>query len=192
MESRPKKLLDQVREAIRVKHYSYRTEESYVHWIRRYILFHNKQHPKDMGSAEVTAFLSHLAVEEHVAASTQNQAFSALLFMYRNVLQQDLNRPIDALRAKRSRYLPTVLARQEVPTVIGNLLGAYQLVVQVLYGSGLRPSEGLNLRVKDLDFAQHQIVVRDVKGHESQVTMLPVGVIAPLKKHLQWVKSLHE
>jgi site-specific recombinase XerD len=114
MEPRPKKLLDQVREMIRMKHYSYRTEESYVNWIRRYILFHNKRHPKDMGSAEIEAFLSHLAVQEQVAASTQNQALSALLFLYRYVLKQELDSPVDAIRAKSPRYLPTVLTPEEV------------------------------------------------------------------------------
>ncbi len=173
MEARPKKLLDQVRDTLRLKHYSYRTEESYVQWIRRYILFHNKRHPKEMGSAEVEAFLTHLAVQEHVAASTQNQALSALLFLYRQVLEQPLALPIDAVRARLSRYLPTVLTPEEVNAVIEHLSGTYRLIVQLLYGSGLRLTEALQLRVKDVDFAQRQIVVRDAKGRESRVTMLP-------------------
>ncbi len=192
MESRPPKLLDHVRKVLRLKHDSYRTEESYVDWIRRYILFHNQQHPQDMGCAEVTAFLSHLAVKEQVAASTQNQALSALLFLYQQVLGQPLEGPIQALRAKRSRYLPTVLTREEVLAVIDHLTGVYRLVVQILYGSGLRLTEGLQLRVKDLDFAQQQIRVQDTKGRESRVTMLPSSVISPLKEHLQRVKRLHE
>jgi integron integrase len=192
MESRPQKLLDQVRQAIRLKHYSYRTEESYVAWIRRYILFHNKQHPKEMGTAEITAFLSHLAVEGQVAASTQNQALSALLFLYRDVLHQELEGAIDALRAKPSRYLPTVLTKEEVLAVIDNLSGVHRLTIQVLYGSGLRLTEGLRLRVKDLDFAQQQVAVRDAKGAESRVTMLPGSLVKPLQAHLQRVKQMHQ
>ncbi|WP_416666794.1 integron integrase [Egbenema bharatensis] len=191
MESRPRKLLDQVRDAIRLKHYSYRTEQSYVGWIRRYILFHNKQHPKDMGRAEVEAFLTHLAVEGQVSASTQNQALSALLFLYRHVLNQDLG-ALDAIRAKRSNYLPTVLTKGEVRSVLDNISGVHGLVIRVLYGSGLRLSEGLGLRIKDIDFAQRQIVVRDTKGNESRVTMLPNSLIEPLQEHLRKVKRLHE
>jgi integron integrase len=191
MESRPRKLLDQVRDAIRLKHYSYRTEQSYVGWIRRYILFHNKQHPKDMGGAEVGVFLTHLAVERHVSASTQNQAFSALLFLYRNVLNQELG-VLDAVRAKRSNYLPTVLTKGEVRSVLDNISRVQGLVIRVLYGSGLRLSEGLSLRIKDIDFAQRQIVARDTKGNESRVTMLPDSLIEPLQEHLRNVKRLHE
>ncbi len=192
MAAPPKKLLDQVREAIRIKHYSYRTEESYVYWIRRFILFHGKRHPKEMGKAEIEAFLSHLAIEEQVAASTQNQAFSALLFLYRTVLNQPFEEPLDALRAKRSRYLPTVLTKAEVLAVIEQLSGVYRLVIQVLYGSGLRLTEGLRLRVKDLDFAQQQVVIRDAKGAESRITTLPECLIERLKQHLQGAKRLHQ
>jgi site-specific recombinase XerD len=135
MEPRPKKHLDQVRDTIRLKHYSYRTEESYVQWIRRYILFHDKRHPLEMGSAEIEAFLTDLAVNQQVAASTQNQALSALLFLYRAVLKQEVDMSIDAVRAKRSQYLPTVLTREEVLAVIQNLPGVHQLFVQILYGS---------------------------------------------------------
>lgn len=190
MEARPRKLLDQVRDAIRVKHYSYRTEESYIYWIRRFILFHNKRHPQEMATPEVTQFLTHLAVNEQVSASTQNQAMSALLFLYRVVLQQELM-GIDAIRAKRSRYLPTVLTPEEVQAVIQHLHGVHKLVMQVLYGSGLRLTEGLQLRIKDLDFAQRQIIVRDTKGNESRVTMLPTCLIEPLQGHLQIVRHLH-
>lgn len=191
-EHRPKKLLDQVREAIRVKHYSYRTEESYVNWIRRYILFHNKRHPKEMGSPEVKTFLTHLAVKENVAASTQNQALSALLFLYRYVLQQPLDESIDAVRAKPRQYLPTVLTSSEVREVIQQLSGVYKLVIQVLYGSGVRLNEGLRLRVKDIDFSQHQITIRDAKGNKSRLTMLPISLVEPLQSHLQWVRQLHQ
>jgi site-specific recombinase XerD len=129
---RPPKLLDRVREIIRIKHYSYRTEETYVFWIRRYILFHDQQHPKDMNSAETEAFLSHLAIKENLAASTQNQALSALLLLYREILKIELNTPVDALRAKRPRYLPTVFTKEEAFEVIRHLSGTYQLIVQLL------------------------------------------------------------
>ena len=187
----PRKLLDQVRDTIRLKHYSYRTEQTYVQWIRRFILFHNKRHPQEMGVTEIEAFLTFLAVQEQVCASTQNQALSALLFLYRSVLRQPLDDSIDAVRAKRSRYLPTVLTPEEVNQILSRLSGVYQLFIQLLYGSGLRLSEGLRLRIKDLDFAQRQIVVRDTKGNESRVTMLPNRIVEPLSQHLERVKRLH-
>src|SRR3970282_1636815 len=137
MEQPPKKLLDQVRDALRLKHYAYRTEQAYLDWITRYILFHKKRHPKDMGNAEVQAFLTHLAVERNVAASTQTQALSALLFLYRQVLQQDLG-DIDALRANKPKRLPTILTRDETLRVISALKGPHQLMAKLLYGSGLR------------------------------------------------------
>ena len=192
MEQRPKKLLDRVRETIRRKHYSLRTEKSYAAWIRRYILFHNKRHPQEMGRAEIEAFLSHLAVNRRVSASTQNQAFSALLLLYRDVLNKDLDFPIDSVRAKRPKRLPTVLTKEEVGKVIGCLSGIPQLMAKLLYGSGLRLMECVRLRVKDIDFAQHQIIVRDGKGMEDRVTMLPNSLAIPLKEHLQRVKRLHE
>ena len=151
MEPTDRKLLDQVRDAIRLKHYSICTEEAYVNWIKRYIYFHNVRHPAEMGASEVQAFLTHLAVEENVAASTQNQALSALLFLYRQVLNQDLG-PIDALRAKKPKRLPTVLTRDEVHRVFAHLSGVNLLMARLLYGSGLRLMECLRLRVKDLDF----------------------------------------
>jgi integron integrase len=191
MVERPKKLLDQVRDAIRLKHYSYRTEQTYVDWIHRFVLFHNKRHPKEMGKGEIEAFLTHLAVQRRVAASTQNQALCALIFLYRYVLQQEVDLSIDAVRAKQSRYLPTVLSPEEAIAVIGQLSGVYQLVVKLLYGSGLRLSEALQLRVKDLDFAQHQIVVRDSKGGNSRVTMLPISTVTPLQNHLQLIQRIH-
>jgi integron integrase len=191
-EQPPKKLLDQVRDLLRIKHYSYRTEESYIAWIRRFILFHHKRHPKEMGIPEIEAFLTYLAVDEKVAASTQNVALSALIFLYKEVLKIELPLSLNAVRAKRSNYLPTVLAKEEVQAVIRQLTGEYQLIIKILYGSGLRLAEGLNLRVKDLDFAQRQIQIRDTKGMESRVTMMPDSVIEPLKTHLQQVKYLHQ
>ena len=192
MKKRPKKLLDQVRDAIRLKHYSIRTEEAYVTWIKRYILFHNKRHPLEMGIPEIEAFLTHLAVDQKVAASTQNQAFSALLFLYREVLKKDLDGPIDAMRAKRPKRLPTVLTKEETLNVIGQLSGTHRLMANLLYGSGLRLMECLRLRVKDVDFAQRLIVVRDGKGMEDRVTMLPDSLVTPLQEHLQLVKRLHD
>ena len=192
MKKRPPKLLDQVREAIRLKHYSIRTEEAYVNWIKRYIFFHNKRHPKDMGTPEIEAFLTHLAVKRNVAASTQNQALSALLFLYREVLHIDLEGPIDAIRAKQPKRLPTVLTRNEVFKVIGFLSGTHQLMAKLLYGSGLRLMECVRLRVKDVDFAQHQLIVRDGKGMKDRVTMLPDTLVAPLQEHLRHVKLIHE
>jgi len=190
-EQRPKKLLDQVRDAIRLKHYSIRTEEAYVNWIKRYILFHNKRHPTEMGAPEVEAFLTHLAVKENVAASTQNQALSALLFLYREVLHQDLG-PVDALRAKRPKRLPTVLTKEETLRLIGCLSGAHQLMAKLIYGSGIRLMECLRLRVKDLEFERRAIIVRDGKGAQDRVTVLPDSLIPLLQEHLQRVKALHE
>jgi len=187
------RLLDRVRQAIRLKHYSIRTEEAYVNWIKRFILFHNKRHPKDMGAPEIETFLTHLAVDLNVAASTQNQALSALLFLYREVLKKDLDeRTIDAVRAKKPKRLPTVLTKDEVLKVIGFLSGTNQLMAKLLYGSGLRLMECLRLRVKDIDFAQRQIIVRDAKGRKDRVTMLPDAVVPFLEEHLRHVKHIHD
>jgi integron integrase len=191
MKPPPRKLLDQLRDAIRLKHYSYRTEQTYVQWVRRFILFHNKRHPKEMGTVEVTQFLTHLATQTQVAASTQNQALNAIVFLYRVVLQQELV-GVDAIRAKPSRYLPTVLTPEEVAQVLAQSYGVYKLVMQLLYGSGLRLSEALSLRIKDIDFAQRQITLRDTKGSESRVTLLPTRIIDPLQTHLQTVRLLHQ
>jgi integron integrase len=191
MERRPKRLLDQVRDAIRLKHYSMRTEQSYVTWIKRYIFFHNKRHPKEMGAAEIEAFLTHLAVQQKVASSTQNQALSALLFLYRDVLKLPLKRPIDAIRARKPKRLPTVLTKDEALLVMGLLSDEYELMAKLLYGSGLRLMECVRLRVKDLDFDQHQLIVRHGKGLEDRITMLPGSLIMPLQAHLRHVKRMH-
>ncbi|MEM9266991.1 MAG: integron integrase, partial [Cyanobacteria bacterium P01_F01_bin.13] len=174
------------------KHYSYRTEKSYIHWIKRYIRFHNWQHLRNMGGPEIEAFLTHLAVTKKVAASTQNQALCALLFLYRTVLQLDLDLNVDAVRAKRSQHIPTVLSKEEVRAVIQQLSGVYRLVIQLLYGCGFRQIECLRLRVKDIQFDQHQIVVHDAKGMKDRVTMLPDLLVIPLQEHLQQVKYLHK
>jgi integrase len=188
MEHRPKKLLDQGRDAIRLKHYSIRTEESYVTWIKRFIFFHHKRHPNEMASAEIEAFLTQLAAQQKVAASTQNQALSALLFLYRNM---PLDLSIDAVRAKKPKRLATVLTKDETLMVIARLSGTPRLMAKLLYGGGLRLMECLRLRVKDLDFTQRQIIVRDGKGMEDRVTMLPESLIIPLQEHLSHVKRIH-
>lgn len=191
MDAKPR-LLDQVRARIRVKHYSYRTEQQYVSWIRRFILFNDKRHPSSMGAPEVEAFLSHLATERLVAASTQNQALAALLFLYKEVLGLELPWLHGIVRAKKPRRLPTVLSRAEVKAVLANLDGVSWLVASLLYGSGLRLSEALRLRVKDVDLAHPEIVVRDGKGGKDRVTVLPDNLVEPLRIHLARVKEQHE
>src|SRR5215208_4325141 len=161
MDNNTPRLLDQVRAVLRRKHYSLRTEEAYVGWAKRYILFHNKRHPRDMGLPEVEAFLTNLAVAQQVAASTQNQALSALLFLYAEVLEQPLAGRLAAVRAKQPERLPTVMTRDEVIRVLDAMNGRHQLMAKLLYGSGLRLMECVRLRVKDVDFAQHQVLVRD-------------------------------
>lgn len=186
------KLFDQIRTVLRLKHYAYKTEVSYIGWIKRFVAFHQMQSPRDLGLPEVEAFLSHLAVTEQVAASTQNQALSALLFLDRQVYHLGLDWQVNAVRARPTRYLPTVLTYEAAIAMLNHLFGAHQLLAQVLYGSGLRLSEGLRLRVKELDFAHQQIVVRDTKGQESRVTMLPQSLVDPLTIHLQRAKQLHQ
>ncbi len=186
------KLLDQVRAAIRVRHYSRRTEDSYVHWIRRFILFHGKRHPSEMGEREITAFLSDLAVTKNVAAATQNQALSAILFLYQKVLCLKLEWLEDVVRAKRPRRLPTVLTRDEVHKLLSALDGIPQLIARLMYGTGMRLMEALRLRVKDLDFLKQQLVIREGKGNKDRVTVLPASLIEQLKSHLEKVRALHQ
>jgi len=186
------KLLDQVRDRIRVKHYSIRTETQYVQWIRRFILFHGKRHPRDLGTQEVEAFLTHLAVEGNVAAATQNQALSALLFLYREGLGIEWPRLDKVTRAKRPRHLPVVLTRDEVRAVLGKMEGVYGLLARLLYGTGMRLMEVIRLRVKDVEFTRGEIVVRDGKGAKDRVTMLPESVKADLRAQLAWRRNLFE
>jgi integron integrase len=186
------RLLDRVRAALRLRHYSRRTEEAYVAWIRRYILFHNKRHPAEMGAPELTAFLSTLATHGRVAASTQNQALSALLFLYREVLELDVPWLDDIVRAKRPERLPVVLTRQEALAVLRPLKGVPRLMAFLLYGSGLRLLECCRLRVQDIDFATNQIVVRGAKGDKDRVTMLPAAIKADLARHLEAVRDQHQ
>jgi integrase len=189
---KPKKLLDQIRDVIRLKHYSYSTEKTYVHWARRYILIHNKRHPAEMGAQEIEAFLTHLAKDENVSASTQNQALNALLFLYRNVLQKDLAIPIHALRAKPSEHLPTVLSKEETARILSGMQGLHQLMAKLLYGCGLRLMECMRLRVKDIDFEQSQIIIREGKGEKDRTTMLPSSLVQPLRiKSTLFEKSMN-
>jgi integron integrase len=190
--SQPPRLLDRLRAAIRARHYSRRTEKAYVAWARRYILFHGKRHPSEMGAAEMTQYLTSLATLGHVAASTQNQALSALLFLYRDVLGQDLPWLDDVVRAKRTVHLPVVLTREEVQAVVRQLRGTQRLMAILLYGAGLRLLECARLRVQDVDFARHQITVRAGKGDKDRATPLPVLVNADLAAHLEVVKRQHD
>ena len=185
------KLLDQVREKIRLKHYSYRTEQTYVDWIKRFILFHKKRHPNEMGKTEIEQYLTHLAVDRKVAASTQNLAFNAILFLYRNVLAKDIE-DINAVRAKRPVKIPTVLSKDEARKIINALSGEHQLMTKMLYGSGLRLAECIRLRVQDIDFENSQIVVRDGKGQKDRVTVLPQSIKISIVEHLEKVKQIHE
>ena len=187
-----KKLLDHVRETIRTKHYSYRTEQAYVEWIKRFILFHDKRHPNDMGAQEVQAYITYLAVERKIASSTQNQALSAIAFLYRYVLQKDIALATDLVRPSRPERLPTVLSHQEVISVLNKMTGVTQLMTKLLYGSGLRVTECLRLRVKDLDFGNHQLLIRDGKGEKDRITILPDSLYADLQAQLQIVKAIHQ
>jgi integron integrase len=188
----PPRLLDQLRRAIRLRHYSIRTEDSYVAWARRFILFHAKRHPKDMGACEVESFLTHLAAERQVAAATQNQAKSALLFLYKEVLQVQLPWLDEVVGAKDRRRLPVVLTSTEVRQLLMQLSGTCWLVTALLYGTGMRLLEGLRLRVKDVDFERRQLTVRDGKGGKDRVTVLPENIILPLKDQLSRTKVRHD
>lgn len=186
------KLLDQVSEVMRFKHYALRTETTYRAWIRRYILFHGKRHPREMGAPEVSRFLSDLAGRGRVAASTQNQAFNALLFLYREVLGQEFGPLQDVDRAKRPTRLPVVLTKTEADRVLAGMTGTFRLMATLLYGTGMRLMECVRLRVKDLDFEASQIVVREGKGFKDRVTILPESVKPVLQTHLERVKLLHQ
>ncbi len=185
-------LLDQVRSAIRLRHYSIRTEEAYLSVIRRFILYHKKRHPKEMGVDEIRQYLSHLATDGNVAASTQNVALAALLFLYREVLLIDLPLIEGVKRAKRPQRVPVVLTADEVKRVLSHITGTHYLMASLLYGAGLRLMECVRLRVKDLDFDYRQIVVRDGKGEKDRRTILPAPLIEPLKRHLARVRLQHE
>jgi integron integrase len=191
-QGKPKKLLEQVRDVMRLRHYSFRTERCYCDWITRFILFNGKRHPLEMAETELTAFLTHLAREGNVAASTQNQALSALLFLYKEVLKTEIGWLEGVERASKPKRLPVVLTRDEVHKIFRHLHGTPRLMGGLLYGSGLRLMECVRLRVKDVDFGYGRIMVRDGKGSKDRVTMLPLNLAAGLERHLQKVKAQHE
>lgn len=184
--------LNEVIKAVRVRHYSIRTEQAYVGWVKRYILFHGKRHPRDMGVEEVSAFLSHLAMDRNVAASTQNQALNALVFLYKAVLDRPLGELQGVVRAKKPRRLPVVLSRNEVTQVLRHLQGLHWLAACLLYGSGLRLMECVRLRVKDLDFEHRAVIVREGKGGKDRIVTLPDELIVPLQRHLGNVRNSHD
>ena len=192
MVAKSPKLLEQVRESIRTKHYSYRTEKTYVDWIKRFILFHGKRHPKEMGAEEVQKYIIYLANERQVASSTQNQALSAITFLYKYVLQKEIALPADIIRPNRPERLPTVLSHQEAMSVIQKMDGTTKLIAQLLYGNGLRVSECLQLRIKDLDFANRQIIVRDGKGENDRATILPDSLVPGLKSQVEIARIIHQ
>ena len=191
-ESGKPKLLDQVRQRCRVRHLAYQTEQVYVNWVRRFVLFHHVRHPLEMGAKEVGEFLTHLAVEGRVAASTQNQALSALLFLYREVLERDFGWLDDVVRAKKPKRLPVVFTPEEAMAIVEELEGQRWLMGMLLYGGGLRLMECLRLRVKDLDFDRLQVTVREGKGDKDRVTLLPEAALEPLRRHLEQVELGHE
>jgi integron integrase len=188
-----RKLLDIVRDKIRFKHYSISTEKTYVHWIKHYIFYHQKRHPKEMGKQEIEEYLTHLAVERKVSPTTQNQAFSALLFLYKEVLGVDLSGwNIQALRAQERKHIPVVLTRDEVKKVIGNLDGIYELMVSMMYGCGLRMQEVLNLRVKDIDFGFDKVYVYDSKSLQDRTLPLPMMLKSQLQRQVEKVEQTHK
>lgn len=191
MESKPK-LLDQVRECIRVKHYSYKTEQTYVHWIKRYLGFHKMSHPNDVGLAGIQPFIAYLATQRDVSASTQNQALAAVAFLYKNVLGHEIGDLTDELRAKRAQHVPAVFTQDEARAILDHMTGRTRLITALLYGSGMRLNECLRLRVKDLDFGFRQVAVRDGKGAKDRYTMLPEPLVEPLKRQLQHAKEIHD
>jgi len=185
------KLLDQVRITIRTKHYSKRTEESYVYWIKKFVLFHNKCHPKDMGEHEINEFISHLAVKEHVSASTQNQALCGIIFLYKHIIKKEIG-DLKFTWAKKPKKVPVVLTKQEIGLLFDHLVGVSRLMAFLIYGAGLRLRECLQLRVQDIDFGYKQITIHDAKGAKDRVTILPENLIDPLRAHIKKVKRLHE
>jgi integron integrase len=188
-----KKLLDQYREVLRSRHYSFRTETTYVSWVRQYIFYHHKRHPREMGVPEINAFITYLANRKTISASTQNQAISAILFLYRHVLTIQLDeRALVPIRPRWSKHVPTVLSREEAKRVIARLEGTYKMMAQLMYGSGLRLVEVLQLRVQDLDFANRQIIVCDRKGENDRITIFPDVLLEALRLHLKQVKAQHD
>lgn len=186
------KLLDQLRDRIRLKHYSRRTEDVYLDWAKRYILYHNKRHPQEMGKKEIEGFLTYLATERQVAAATQNQAKAALQFLYKEVLEIQLPWLDEVEQAKKPKRLPVVLTEKEVHSLLAHVPQAYALLARLMYGTGMRLLEGLRLRVQDLDFERAELLIREGKGGKDRVTMLPQSLLKPLQEHLKQVKQAHE
>ena len=191
-ESRPPKLLERMRQQMRAQHYSNRTEEAYCMWVKRYVRFHQLRHPSLLGTTEVNSFLTDLAVNQKVSASTQNQALAALLFLYRTILEKDLGNLGDIIRAHRQKRLPVVLTREEVKKVLLSIPTKRRIIGEILYGCGLRLMECITLRVQDIDFGSNQITVREGKGGKDRVTMLPMKLKPRLKEHLEEVRKVHE
>ena len=189
---RSPKLLESLREALHVRHYSNRTEDTYCSWVKRFVHFHKLRHPKEMGELEINLFLTHLAVSEKVSASTQNQALSALLFLYRHVIGKEVGDLGHVIRARKPIHLPVVLTRDEVKALLAQLAGDKWLMASLMYGAGLRLMECLRLRVQDIDFASNEIMVRDGKGAKDRITMLPETLKQPLSDHLKNVKRIHD
>ncbi|MGB8953568.1 MAG: integron integrase [Candidatus Aminicenantales bacterium] len=188
---RKPRLFDLLRESLRSRHYSRRTERTYCLWVKRYIFFHNVRHPAEMAEPEINAFLTHLAVKEKVSASTQNQALAALLFLYRHVVGREVGDLSQVIRARKSTRLPVVMTREEVKSVLAQLTDYKWLMASLMYGAGLRLSECLRLRVQDIDFGRNEILVRDGKGAKDRITMLPISLKVPLQDHLTKVKEIH-
>jgi integron integrase len=190
--AKPRKLLQEVQFRIRARHMSYRTEKTYLQWIRRFIRHHNRRHPREMGGREVEDFLTSLAVNNKVSASTQNQALAAVLFLYREVLEIDLPWLVDVIRAKRPQRLPVVLSREEIQQILERLTGTEWLIVSMLYGSGMRLGECLQLRIKDLELARHELLIRNAKGQKDRITVLPDSLLPHLRSHLVHVRLQYE
>jgi integron integrase len=186
------KLLDKVSAELRTRHYSRRTEKVYISWIKRFILFHNKRHPAEMGAEEIRVFVNNLANKHHVSSSTQNQALQAILYLYKNVLKKEIEFINSVRRTKIIKHLPVVFSRNEAASILNNLSGVNKLFISLLYGTGLRISEGLRLRIKDIDFEMNQIIVRDGKGEKDRITVLPQKLLPQLKDHIRKVKYLHQ
>ena len=189
---KPIKLLEQLQAVLRTKHYSRKTEQAYVFWVRRFVLFHNKQHPKDMGEKEINRFLSHLAVKENVSASTQNQALCAIIFLFKNIINKNIGELDKTIWAKKPVKLPVVLTREEVKSIFAHLNGVAKLMAGLMYGSGLRQRECLGLRIKDIDFGYKQITVHNSKGAKDRITVLPEQYIKEFQVHIEKVKRLHK
>lgn len=188
----PPRLLQQVKNAIQVRHYSIRTEQAYVRWIKNFIYFHDKKHPKDMGDNEITAYLSYLASIRNISAATQNQALNALVFLYRKVLDIEVGVFKELVRAKASKRIPVVLSHDEAVDVLSHIDGMNGIMARLLYGSGLRVMECVRLRIKDIDYKFKQITVRDGKGKKDRVTLLPDSLIEPLKEAIEHAKNIHK